>query len=59
VINPMLVEDPVTCSLSFSASSELQSLHSHIAIYCNNIVGTVPSLRQFATVIVSQTLLRN
>jgi len=30
-----------------------------LTIYCDDIVGTVPSLRQFATLAVSQTLIRH
>ena len=40
-------------------SSKLQSLYSYITVYYDDIVGTVPSLRQFAAVTVSHTLLRN
>jgi hypothetical protein len=40
-------------------STELQHLHSNITIYCDDLMGTVPSLKQFAARTVSQLLFRN
>ena len=43
---------------SYLISQELDSFYSSLTLYCDNIVGTVPSLRQFAAVAVLQTLFR-
>ena len=37
---------------------ELYSSDINLTFYCDNIVGTVPLLRQFATLAVTQTLVR-
>ncbi len=54
-----MASTPLPAALQSLLSLELQSLHSHIIIYCDDIVETVPSLRQFTAVTVFQTLLRN
>jgi hypothetical protein len=38
-------------------SSEIQDLFSNNTLYCDDIEGTVPSLKQFASTVVSQSLL--
>ena len=43
---------------SYLISQELDNLYSSLTLYCDDIIGTVPSLRQFAAAAVSQTLLR-
>ncbi len=50
---------PLTLSLLLAILLELYSSDIHLTIYCDDIVGTVPSLRQFATLAVSQTLIRH
>ena len=40
-------------------STELQHLYSNITIYFDDVVGTVPSLKQFAARTVSQLLFQN
>ena len=40
-------------------SQELESFYSHLTLYCEDLVGTVPSLRQFAAAAVLQQLFRN
>jgi len=46
-----------TASL-FSIPLELYSLDQHLTLYCDNILGTVSTLRQFTTLALSQSLLR-
>jgi len=50
---------PLTLSSLLAIPLELYSSDIHLTIYCDNIIGTVPSLRQFATLAVSQTLVRH
>jgi hypothetical protein len=40
-------------------SQELESFYSHSTLYCEDLVETVPSLRQFAAAAVLQQLFRN
>jgi len=40
-------------------SEELQGLHSLVTLYSDNIIETVPFLRQFASTAIVQTLLRH
>jgi len=42
-----------------SILSELYSSDLNLTLYYNDIVGTVPSLRHFATIAVSQILVRH
>ena len=51
--------NPVPSNHLTLISEELQSLHSLVTLYCNDVVETVPSLRQFAAIAVVQTLLRH
>ena len=51
---------PYLCrSLLSAIPLELYSSNIHLTFYCDDILGTVPLLRQFATLAVSQTLVRH
>ena len=41
-----------------SIPSELYSFDLYLTLYCDDIVGTIPTLKQFAALEVSQTLRR-
>ena len=51
--------NPVPSNHLTLISKEFQSLYSLVTLYCDDIVETVPFLRQFAAIAVVQTLLRH
>ena len=54
ILSRSAVADPHLSPLSLPLfSSEIQNLLSNNTLYCDNIEGTVPSLRQFALAVVS------
>jgi hypothetical protein len=51
--------NPLTLSALLAIPLELYSSDFHLTLYCDNIIGTVPVLRQFALLAVAQTLVRH
>ena len=54
-----MLANPLTLSILLAISLKLYSSDFHLTLYYNDIIGTVPVLRQFASLTIVQTLVRH